>query len=142
METQETFFRPIKKRKFLRRRPEHTEETRSPSEDREHNANTPPVESAGEADDGVQTSDVLRLRRQHRARKGGIEFSTTSRKNANDDEHGPTTTAEELEDERIRHMCDRFTAHTGQTVDVDKHMYVCTGSLFIAWRILVFCDGD
>lgn len=126
METQETFFRPIKKRKFLRRRPEQTEETRSPSEDREHHAKTPPVESAGETEDGVQTSDVVRLRRQHRARKGGIEFSTTSRKTTNNGSSGPMTTGEELEDERIRHMSDRFTAHTGQTVDVDKHMYVCT----------------
>ncbi|PLN76512.1 hypothetical protein BDW42DRAFT_178542 [Aspergillus taichungensis] len=122
METQETFFRPIKKRKFLRRRPEQTEETRSPSEDREHHANTPPVESAGEAEDGVQASDVVRLRRQHRARKGGIEFSTTSRKSTNTGSQGQMTTGEELEDERIRHMSDRFTAHTGQTVDVDKHM--------------------
>ncbi|PKY02915.1 hypothetical protein P168DRAFT_319458 [Aspergillus campestris IBT 28561] len=122
METQEPFFRPIKKRKFLRRRPEQTQETRSPSEDREHSTNTPPVESAGEADDGVQTSDVVRLRRQHRARKGGIEFSTTSRKTANNGGQGQMTTGEELEDERIRHMGDRFTAHTGQTVDVDKHM--------------------
>lgn len=126
METQETFFRPIKKRKFLRRRPEQTEETRSPSEDREHHAKTPPVESAGETEDGVQTSDVVRLRRQHRARKGGIEFSTTSRKTTNNGSSGPMTTGEEPEDERIRHMSDRFTAHTGQTVDVDKHMYVCT----------------
>ncbi|RHZ49902.1 telomere length and silencing 1 family protein [Aspergillus thermomutatus] len=73
----------------------------------------------------VSSTELARLRRLQRARKGGIEFSNTSRQST--DKTGnqaavTTVTAEDLENEKIRAMCDRFTAYTGQTVDVDKHI--------------------
>src|SRR5690606_36328321 len=76
-------------------------------------------------DDAIPSTDVARRRRLQRARKGGIEFSTTSRQTTSTGNQAAATmiSAEDLENEKIRARCDRFTAHTGQTVDVDKHMY-------------------
>lgn len=120
----EPLFRPVKKRKFLRRRPDHGQEDSQEStpetndESRRNTENSP-------AHTTEETDDVVRLRRPQRTRKGGIEFSTTSRQTTNNgsqDVAAPQN-IEETEDERILAMCDRFTAHTGQTVDVDKHMY-------------------
>ncbi|KAL5363964.1 hepatocellular carcinoma-associated antigen 59-domain-containing protein [Aspergillus floccosus] len=117
----ETLFRPVKRRKFLRRRPEEPQD--EPQADSNSSAPSQPQDGT-QAGDGVQPTDIARLRRLHRARKGGIEFSATSRQPA---EHAnkntlSTASADETESERIRAMCDRFTGHTGQTVDVDRHM--------------------
>ncbi|KAL4889708.1 hepatocellular carcinoma-associated antigen 59-domain-containing protein [Aspergillus ambiguus] len=111
----ETLFRPVKRRKFQRRRPEE------PQIDSTSSTPSLPQE---ESQEDVQPVDIVRLRRLHRARKGGIEFSATSRPSgeASDKSAVSSATAEELESERVRAMCDRFTGHTGQTVDVDKHM--------------------
>lgn len=114
----ESLFRPVKRRKFLRRRPDHERE------DSQEDAQGINDESAS-THTPQETDDTVRVRRPQRTRKGGIEFSTTSRQatdNANQAVATPPT-AEEAEDERVRAMCDRFTAHTGQTVDIDKHMY-------------------
>ncbi|KAH8434756.1 uncharacterized protein LDX57_012391 [Aspergillus melleus] len=124
-----TLFRPpAKKRKFLRRRAEDIPEDRaddtlpvaprSRSRSRSQSPRNTPR-------DATATSDFLRRRRLHRARKGGIEFSATSRQTTDTANQSAlsSATTEELEAERIQTMCDRFTAHTGQTVDVDRHMY-------------------
>ncbi|GES62694.1 hepatocellular carcinoma-associated antigen 59-domain-containing protein [Aspergillus terreus] len=119
----ETLFRPVKRRKFLRRRPEEPQD--EPQADSSSPApSQPQPQDETQASDGVHPTDIARLRRLQRARKGGIEFSATSRQTA---EHASknalsTASADEIESERIRAMCDRFTGHTGQTVDVDRHM--------------------
>ncbi|EAW13794.1 telomere length and silencing 1 family protein [Aspergillus clavatus NRRL 1] len=119
----ETLFRPVKRRKFLRRKeiePEETQEE-SPIATAETNQDGHP----SGANDAIPSTDFARLRRLQRGRKGGIEFSTTSRQTSDrtgSQGAGAMVSAEDLENERIRAMCDRFTVHTGQTVDVDKHM--------------------
>ncbi|KNG85535.1 hypothetical protein ANOM_005849 [Aspergillus nomiae NRRL 13137] len=133
----ETLFRPVKKRKFLRRRPEDTLDDfriENRRDDRDPNPTTPQSQADN---DTVHPTDLVRLRRLHRFRKGGIEFSTTSRQSADNDKRAAVSTesVEDLEAQRIQAMCDRFTAHTGQTVDVDKHMYDLT-SYPILWLVL------
>lgn len=116
----ESLFRPVKRRKFLRRRPDHEQEDSQEVNDESGRGN---VHSTAQTPQ--ETDDVVRLRRPQRTRKGGIEFSTTSSRQTTDNEAQAVASrpTEETEDERILAMCDRFTAHTGQTVDVDKHMY-------------------
>ncbi|KAB8268487.1 hepatocellular carcinoma-associated antigen 59-domain-containing protein [Aspergillus minisclerotigenes] len=121
----ETLFRPVKRRKFLRRRPEDTLEDFHFENRRDDGDSDPTTPAQSQADnDTVHPTDLARLRRLHRFRKGGIGFSTTSRQLANNDKQAIVSTepAEDLEAQRIQAMCDRFTAHTGQTVDVDRHM--------------------
>lgn len=115
----ESLFRPVKRRKFLRRRPDHEQGNN------EVNGDSGRDTESSMAQTSQETDDVVRLRRPQRTRKGGIEFSTTgSRQTTNNDAQAiARRSAEETEDERLRAMCDRFTVHTGQTVDVDKHMY-------------------
>ncbi|RAL05048.1 telomere length and silencing 1 family protein [Aspergillus ibericus CBS 121593] len=120
-----TLFRPGKRRKFQRRQPESSgDELQSTTEDVAHNSESPTPSPWQDSPGSISASDILRSRRLHRARKGGIEFSTTSRPSAGDASQTTVSAvaAEDLENERMRAMCDRFTAHTGQTVDVDKHM--------------------
>jgi hypothetical protein len=117
----EVLFRPAKRRKFQRRRPEDT----GGQQKQASNEDIPATQSLGDDSETAQAADAFRLRRRHRSRKGGIEFSTTPRPTA--DQTGQASlsapTEEDVDNERLRAMCDRFTAHTGQTVDVDKHMY-------------------
>ncbi|KKK24425.1 hypothetical protein ARAM_001956 [Aspergillus rambellii] len=118
----EVLFRPVKRRKFLRRRPEEANGQQASQASEEGSAAPRSPQDGGES---VQPIDATRLRRLHRSRKGGIEFSTTSRLLAgqgNNKTSLSSATAEDLEGDRLLAMCDRFTAHTGQTVDVDKHM--------------------
>ncbi|KAB8214746.1 hepatocellular carcinoma-associated antigen 59-domain-containing protein [Aspergillus novoparasiticus] len=122
----ETLFRPVKRRKFLRRRPEDTLEDFRIENRRDDGDSDPTTPPQSQADNNtVHPTDLARLRRLHRFRKGGIGFSTTSRQSANNDKQATVSTesAEDLEAQRIQAMCDRFTVHTGQTVDVDRHMY-------------------
>ncbi|OGM46300.1 hypothetical protein ABOM_005358 [Aspergillus bombycis] len=133
----ENLFRPVKKRKFLRRRPEGTPDDYR-IENRRDNCDSNPTTPQPQADnDIVHPTDLVRLRRLHRFRKGGIGFSTTSRQSADNDKKAVVSTesVEDLEAQRIQAMCDRFTAHTGQTVDVDKHMYDLT-SYPLLWLVL------
>lgn len=120
----ETLFRPVKRRKFLRRRPEEPEDEAPTDTGHDSNSPAPPLPQ-DETQETVHHSDIARLRRLHRARKGGIEFSTTSRQQAQNPGNNTTSTVsvEDAEAEKARAMCDRFTGYTGQTVDVDKHMY-------------------
>ncbi|PWY64542.1 hypothetical protein BO70DRAFT_203521 [Aspergillus heteromorphus CBS 117.55] len=120
-------FRPVKRRKFQRRRPDVDGEEDAQSATAGQPAHvsessTPP--SWQESPGPFPAIDPLRSRRLHRARKGGIEFSATSRPATSHESQAVVSgaTMEDLDKERMRAMCDRFTAHTGQTVDVDKHM--------------------
>ncbi|PLB50488.1 hypothetical protein P170DRAFT_474037 [Aspergillus steynii IBT 23096] len=124
-----TLFRPpAKRRKFLRRRADNMpEESDSMSGAGDSLPEAPRSRSQSPRDTPRETAssaDLIRRRRLHRARRGGIEFSATSRQTTDVANQSALSSAstEELEAERIKTMCDRFTAHTGQTVDVDRHM--------------------
>ncbi|KAJ5783447.1 Hepatocellular carcinoma-associated antigen 59 [Penicillium psychrosexuale] len=108
----ESLFRPAKKRKFMRRRPDHE---------------ILDTEEADNQNDNPGASQALgsnNLRRPRAIRKGGIGFSTASRLG---DDQGQqlalVPAAGDTENEKIQAMNERFTGYTGQTVDVDKHMY-------------------
>lgn len=107
----EPLFRPAKKRKFMRRRldPELAD-----------------TEEADNQNDNTSASQVPgsnNIRRPRAVRKGGIGFSTASRLGDDQGQQALVPTVGETEDEKIRAMNERFTGYTGQTVDVDKHMY-------------------
>lgn len=129
--TPDVHFRPVKRQKFLRKRIEDdVEEAQSLSE------NTPlqaspmitPADSKSQHDPssshGDRVSNVVRLRQPQRVRRGGIEFSTQTKPKPESSSLAPMElSGEELENEGLRAKFDRFTAFTGQKVDVDKHMY-------------------
>ena len=108
----EPLFRPAKKRKFMRRRadPELADTEEADNQDDNPSASQAPGSS--------------NIRRPRAVRKGGIGFSTASRLGDDQAQQVALVPAVgETEDEKIRAMNERFTGYTGQTVDVDKHMY-------------------
>lgn len=128
----EPVFRPAKRRKFLRRRPDdNTEENgaaASPAAESSEKAQLAPESQATLDEDKEEimpAASVVRLRRPHAVHKGGIRFSATSRPGKDDGRQQQTALGPAVnpEKEKLQAMCDRFTAYTGQTVDVDKHMY-------------------
>lgn len=130
----ESLFRPAKRRKFIRRRPDEDAEetsrdttTATSTTDPKH---TPDGQSKLNEDDdeSTQSTGVVRLRRPNPARKGGIGFSATSRPGQNSNRQSALVSSRESEKESIRDMTDRFTGNAGQTVDVDRHMYDPTPS--------------
>ncbi|CAI7664517.1 unnamed protein product [Penicillium glandicola] len=108
----ESLFRPAKKRKFMRRRPDHEVADNEEVDNQNDNSGAP------------QAPGSNNIRRPRAVRKGGIGFSTASRLG---DDQGQQVAlvpaAGDTENEKIRAMNERFTGYTGQTVDVDKHMY-------------------
>lgn len=143
-QTPELLFRPVKRQKFLRKRADNETgdvvvgNARGSTQDPDHqdvvrakNATSASQEYDGSSED--EASNTIRLRKPRRVRRGGIEFSTGSKQRSEGDLTAHTKiSAEDMEGEIIRAKFDRFTAHTGQKVDVDKHMYVlrirCTGA--------------
>lgn len=134
-ETTGPFFRPVKRRKFLRKRPDddlHTTPENGPSslpppseeQETQGPSTTSALPRANEDEESTPVSDILRLRKSHKARRGGVEFSTSSRSKIQDNAQSTDlVNVQDQEIERVRAMADRFTVHTGQKVDVDKHMY-------------------
>ncbi|OJJ43311.1 hypothetical protein ASPZODRAFT_136535 [Penicilliopsis zonata CBS 506.65] len=113
-------FRPVKRRKFMRRREDESdniEDDLTATEDSHRMQSHYPLIT----DQSSSNAHMNSLRRPFRARKGGIEFSTEARQVA-DSVSTRGTGAEDPESVRLRAMSDRFTGHTGQRVDVDKHM--------------------
>lgn len=146
MEVQETpSFHPAKRRKFIRNRA--AEESESPDRTRTTEADDglqgpigsqSPVKSPEAADsrgrgDGEPTpamGDILRFRKSHK-RRGGIGFSAGNRppgRGGGGDGNRPNSelslAEQDGEEGRVLGMENRFVGHTGQSVDVDKHMYV------------------
>lgn len=125
--TPETLFRPVKRRKFLRRRvdePEDAQDDVQTSREDDNNRHRSVSRSSRETDAVTEpTTSVTRLRRSYKSRRVGVEFSTSSRSAASYAQPTAEATTNDGEDLKIRAMCDRFTVHTGQKVDVDKHMY-------------------
>lgn len=116
----EPLFRPVKKRKFLRRRADTDAEDLQLDTPAER---SPPNHHSSNANNATQPTGVNHIRRTQRTRKGGIEFSASSRHGGNEPQPAIGPSAADLEGDGIQRMCDRFTGHTGQAVDVDKHMY-------------------
>lgn len=126
-------FRPVKRQKFLRKRVDESDDVPTPG-----NAvtahNTASQERQGDIP-GLQdvtnqseVSSIMRPRKFQRMRRGGIEFSTSSSQPA-DKNNALALSTEDTEADILKARLDRFTAHTGQKVDVDKHMYVLPHSL-------------
>jgi hypothetical protein len=111
-----TFFRPAKRRKFTRNR-------RASEDDQQE---TPRDETTSPDNNGdpvnATVSDVLRLQKS-KARRNGIVFSNT---NTRTSEPPPSTDLAVVDPdaERMRAISDRFVGHSGQVIDVDKHMFV------------------
>ncbi|PCH02739.1 Hepatocellular carcinoma-associated antigen 59 [Penicillium occitanis (nom. inval.)] len=124
-ETPVVSFRPVKRQKFLRKRFEDDDvptpdkavsELNTTSQERQD-------DNAQLQDDSNQSEvpNIMRPRKFQRMRKGGIEFSTSSSQSA-DKNNAVVLSTEDTEAEILKARLDRFTAHTGQKVDVDKHM--------------------
>jgi hypothetical protein len=121
-------FRPVKRQKFLRKRVDESDDVPTP-ENAVNEHRTAPRERQSDntelQDFGNQSevSNIMRSRKFQRMRRGGIEFSTSSSQSADKNSNLALST-ETTEEEILKARLDRFTAHTGQKVDVDKHMYV------------------
>lgn len=115
-------FRPAKRQKFMRKRPESGD--MSDTMAGEHTAATGPETSGHNSDSNDGASKVTRFQKPRRLRKGGIEFSTSRKQDLEQDSRLESALAENAEADQIKAKFDRFTARTGQKVDVDKHMYV------------------
>ena len=127
-ETPVVSFRPVKRQKFLRKRVDEPDDVPTPDNAvTEHN--TASLERQGDgpklldASNHSEASTIMRPRRFQRMRRGGIEFSTSSSQSA-DKNNSLALSTEDTEADILKARLDRFTAHTGQKVDVDKHMYV------------------
>lgn len=120
----EPLFRPVKKRKFVRRRADtEAEDVQLEAPPPAATDPSPRNQHSFSANDATQTAGIGRIRRPQRARRGGIEFSASSRLVGNERQLAVGPRTDDHEGEKIQAMRDRFTGHTGQTVDVDEHMY-------------------
>ncbi|KAK2846393.1 hypothetical protein FQN49_005769 [Arthroderma sp. PD_2] len=121
MDVDAPLFNPAKRRKFMRRRADDTRLEDEPKTSghrmTEPDTRTSPVRDEMETDD-TGVADIVRLRKPYRVRKGGIEFSTS--RSARNDSLVPVSEA--AADGRLSGISDRFVGHSGQKVDVDKHM--------------------
>jgi hypothetical protein len=120
----ESLFRPAKRRKFIRRRPgDDSDTTTGDKSDGRANAAQSVLDNENDTEEPTR---VVRLRRLHTTRKGGIEFSATSRLGKDDSRQTALGPVSDPEKETVQDMSDRFTGNSGQTVDVDRHMYGCS----------------
>lgn len=118
-------FRPAKRRKFQR--------TRHLTEDGDIHAELASSETGacGARDDSPDEpafTEILRQRKTNRNRRQGIEFSPMTPNAVTESSTSNNLTAMAPQVARLRTISDRFVGHTGQVVDVDKHMFVlpCT----------------
>ncbi len=110
-------FRPAKRRKFTRdRRISDGQESKPQPVD-----TASPESSASTA--AVHISDLVRLRK-NKSRKTGIEFSNTRTRSSEPPPSATDLATDGDDEERLKAISDRFVTHSGQIVDVDKHMFV------------------
>ncbi|KAJ5321041.1 hypothetical protein N7476_004043 [Penicillium atrosanguineum] len=117
----EALFRPAKRRKFIRRRPDDSSDTTAGDRVANSNENDGAQPALDNGND-TELTGVVRLRRPHTTRKGGIGFAATSRLGQDDIRQTALGPARDLDKETVQDMSDRFTGNSGQTVDVDRHM--------------------
>jgi len=112
-------FRPAKRRKFQRpKRANEDQDVDAPlaSPDKEEQSN--------HTSDAPALTEILKLRKANRNRRQGIEFSTAKSVAEAESSMSDSLTTIEPPPDRLRAISDRFVGHTGQVVDVDKHMFV------------------
>jgi hypothetical protein len=114
-------FRPAKRRKFQR--------TRRLTEDGDTHAELASPETGGRdasdhPPDEPALTEILRQRKTNKNRRQGIEFSTMRPSAAIESTMSHSLTTIEPQVDRLKAISDRFVGHTGQVVDVDKHMFV------------------
>ena len=109
----DVLFRPAKRRKFQRIRAELDS---ADNEDAAAARDRPSDEPA--------LVQVLKQRKASRNRRQGIEFSAMKANAETDSAMSNSLTTIEPKAERLRGISDRFVGHTGQVVDVNKHMFV------------------
>jgi hypothetical protein len=111
-------FRHARKRKFVRNRPNvDSDEISSPPV----KVTAPNTESP--AADGPVTN-VLRLRKHWATRKSGIGFSNARTRSSEPETITTDLATIDPDAEILKAITDRFVAHSGQTMDIDKHMFV------------------
>ena len=114
-------FRPAKRRKF--QRPRH------PTEDEDAHDGLTFEGTGGRAarngpPDEPALTEILRQRKTNKIRRQGIEFSAMRPNAATGSTVSNSLTIMEPQGDRLQTISDRFVGHTGQVVDVDKHMFV------------------
>lgn len=130
-DSSETLFRPAKKRKFARRRADHDAE--------DADADADPALVANNQKDNTPSAPPSsnQIRRPRTARKGGIGFSAKSQLGEDHSQQLALRSTGDLEEDKIRAMHERFTGYTGQSDDVDRHMYgplyAISSQLRVAW---------
>lgn len=135
MEVSAPVFHPAKRRKFIRARRtgsneqgpdvQETGESSSQTGSRAPSAAIASETNAEQGDEGDATiSDIIRLRKAQKSRRAGIGFTANNKPSSSQQDSALVPTEHDAEKQRVLGMADRFTGHTGQKVDVDKHMYV------------------
>ena len=131
-ETPVVSFRPVKRQKFLRKRVEESDDVPTPesavTDTEQHRRRDRAIIQSCKMLATKARCQISCDRESLSARRGGIEFSTSSSQAA-DKNKNMALTIEDTEADILKARLDRFTAHTGQKVDVDKHMYVVLHSL-------------
>ncbi|KAF3917456.1 hypothetical protein ABW21_db0208532 [Orbilia brochopaga] len=82
----------------------------------------PPDDETAQGEDSVSVAEILRLRKQAKPKKGGLDFTV--------DRRAKTPTAEEEEalaekdavEKEVNAVVNRFTGQTGAIVDSNDHM--------------------
>lgn len=134
--------RPFKRRKFYRKRVDHSPANGAGSAEAPSSSSVPHLDtlddpltpssshSDGEAqmshDVSLPVSEILRRRRAAQRRRAGIEFSNATsvpKGGAAETRVGDEVLDNEDSFGKILTVVDRFAPQTGQVVDVDKHMY-------------------
>lgn len=119
-------FRPAKRQKFLRKRLDSSDDVPHPGNATIEPTTEPAADrprSHEDEDESSPVSTLARPRKFQRMRKAGVEFSTASSRPTEKNQSLVLST-EASEDDLLKAKLDRFTAHTGQQIDVDKYMYV------------------
>jgi hypothetical protein len=114
-------FRPAKRRMFQRAR-------RSTEDGDVHvglaSLDSPSPEAVERQSDEPALTEILRKRKTSKNRCQGIEFSTLKLSAVTEPTMSNSLTTTEPQVDRVKAISDRFVGHTGQVVDVDKHMFV------------------
>ncbi|KAI9701878.1 MAG: hypothetical protein M1836_001222 [Candelina mexicana] len=131
----EPSFRPFKRRKVYRKRTDDYNGDRAPAQ----NVSSPNIlpSSAADASEDpmneeevdeesqISMAEILRLRKDAKYRKGGIEFSNSNRQLPTRPGSSQAASALVERDENaqeIQAVVNRFAPQTGQVADVNKHM--------------------
>ncbi|WEW57949.1 hypothetical protein PRK78_003416 [Emydomyces testavorans] len=125
MELEEPLFNPVKRRKYLRRRPTTPPtESRSAAQDQSVESSVVTPSAIANDDQAAPIAELLRARKTLRPRRAGIEFSTEPRWSSENTPRASSeaSAANDIGNGRLGGISDRFVGLTGQRVDVDRHI--------------------